>query len=95
MFSRKNLEVVSILSPAREEAGEEDVHEGGHDAKVQPVEGGQDVPSLPEVEESIQESHGDVVTAAPKFPHDDVEDEVEEEPRVPEVKSLSMKRNIL
>ena len=47
-------------------------------------------------EEPVPESHGDVVTAAPKSPHDDVEDEEEEEePRVPEVKLLSMKKIIL
>ena len=31
------------------------------------------------MEESIQESRGDVVTAAAKFPHDDVEEDLEEE----------------
>ena len=50
------------------------------------------VTSLTMVEESIQESHGDVVTAAAMFPHDDVEEDLEEEPRVPEAKLLSMKR---
>ena len=38
------------------------------------------VASLPEEEESIQESRGDVVTTAAKFPHDDaVEEDLEEE----------------
>ena len=38
------------------------------------------VTSLPEEEESIQESRGDVVTTAAKFPHDDaVEEDLEEE----------------
>ena len=37
------------------------------------------VTSLPEEEESIQESHGDVVTATPEFPHDGVEENLEEE----------------
>ena len=38
------------------------------------------VTSLPEEEESIQESRGDVVTTAAKFPHDDaVEEDFEEE----------------
>jgi len=32
-------------SPAGEEAGEEEVHEGGLDTEVQPVEGGHDVPA--------------------------------------------------
>ena len=39
------------------------------------------VASLPEEEESIQESRGDVVTttATPEFPHDGVEENLEEE----------------
>ena len=38
------------------------------------------VTSLPEEEETVQESRGDVVTAAAKFPHDDaVEEDLEEE----------------
>ena len=46
--------------------------------------------------EAFSESHDDVETAAAKFPHDDVEEDlVEEEPRVPEVKSLSMMMNNL
>ena len=44
------------------------------------------------MEEPIQKSHGDVVTAAAEFPHDSVEENLEEEPRVPEAKLLSMRR---
>ena len=36
-----------------------------------------DCSESPEEEEPIPESHGDVVTTTPEFPHDDVEEDLE------------------